>query len=259
MIQLQIDNQIISAESGSTVLAVAREHGIHIPTLCFHPALKPSGSCKMCSVEVLRPTGQPIVMLACVLKVKDGMQINTGGPGVIQARTKALKNLLAMAPLAGRLYDLAEKEGIALPPAPDGCIRCRLCIRVCKEIVGQEALRMEKVSGRPTVMPNPGRCIGCGTCVNLCPTQHIRISDAGNVRTIRVGEAVVGQHPLQRCEGCGKYYATIKHMQRIKQRTIGHPQLKLEHKYCQTCAKLFSDRLLIAKKQPPKLRSKTNN
>lgn len=257
MVTLQIDNQIVNAKPDSTVLAAAREHGLHIPTLCFHPALKPSGSCRLCSVEVMRASGKPIVMLSCVLQVKEGMQVSTTGPGVVRARTKALKNLLAMAPLAERLHDLAQKEGIDLPPPPDGCIRCRLCVRVCKEIVGQEALRMESVNSRLTVVPNPGRCIGCGTCVNLCPTHVLRISDEANVRTIRIHETLIGQHPLQRCEGCGKYYATVKHVQRIKERTTDHPQLKLAHKYCPTCAKLFSDRLLILRKQPPKQGSKS--
>ena len=258
MVNLQIDNTTVAAKPGSTVLAAAREHGIHIPTLCFHPALKPSGSCKLCAVEVKRASGKAIIMLACVLKVKEDMQVRTTGPGVVTARTKALNQLLAMAPHASRLYELAQKEGIAVPPPPDDCIHCRLCIRVCKEIVGQEALRMEKINGRQSVLPNPGRCIGCGTCVNLCPTHVIKISDEANVRTIRIHGTLIGQHPLQRCEGCGKYYATVRQVQKIKERTTDHPRVKLEHMYCPTCAKLFSDRLLIMRKQTPRQGKKTS-
>ncbi len=48
-------------------------------------------------------------------------------------------------------------------PPPDGCVRCHLCIRVCKEIVGAGALKMEKKDGVNFVVPMEGLCIGCGT------------------------------------------------------------------------------------------------
>ena len=239
-----------------TVLEAAREHGIHIPTLCFHPALKPSGACRLCAVEMTSATGRSAVMLSCILKVKPGLHIQTHSDKVIDARTKAFKRLLSMAPLSRRIREMGRREGITLPPVPDGCIQCRLCIRVCKEIVGQEALRMETVNDRRQVVPVPNQCIGCGTCANLCPTHAIRMVDEGGVRTISIRDVIIGHHPLERCEGCGKYYATPKQVQMVERRTSPHPQLKEHHKYCPTCAKLFSNRLQIIEKQPPKVRFK---
>ena len=81
--------------------------------------------------------------------------------------------------MSERIRHLAEKEGIELPPAPDGCIRCRLCIRVCKEIIGKEALHMEKQGGRQLVIPDPERCIGCGLCAKTCPAGSIRVATDG--------------------------------------------------------------------------------
>ena len=251
-VQIQIDDHHLETSEGATVLEIARQNGIHIPTLCYHPALKPSGSCKMCAVEMQNSSGRGLIMLSCVLKVKEGMVIRTQGQLVQQARTRALKRLLQMAPQSQRLHELAQRENMALPPPPDGCIRCRLCIRVCKEIVGAAALQMEKLDGGQRVVPVADRCIGCGTCANLCPTHVIQVVDQGQLRTIKINEMVIGVHPLERCEGCGKYYATEKQVQLVEHRSEPHTHVKLRHHYCPGCAKLFSDRLQIVQKHPPR-------
>ena len=41
------------AAPSRTVLGVARELGIQIPTLCSHPSLPPYGSCRICVVEAI--------------------------------------------------------------------------------------------------------------------------------------------------------------------------------------------------------------
>ncbi|HSO10538.1 MAG TPA: 2Fe-2S iron-sulfur cluster-binding protein [Desulfoprunum sp.] len=257
MITIHINDQPVSVEPETTVLQAARSHGIAVPTLCHHPALKASGSCRICAVAVEKVTGEKTVMLSCLLKVKPGMRLWTQGAEVRQARTKALLKLNAMAPMSERIRHLAAQEGIELPPAPDGCIRCRLCVRVCKEIVGQEALRMELVDDRQLVIPDPDRCIGCGTCANICPTQAITVREDGGMRTISIRGAVFGRQPLLRCQGCGKYYATEKQILLMEKRTAPHPQVKEHHNYCANCAKLLSNRLQVLEKQPP--RQQTTN
>jgi len=258
MITIYINDQAVTAETEMTVLQAARVKGIHIPTLCHHPALKPSGSCKLCAVAVEKISGEKTIMLSCILRVKDGLRLWTEGEEVFQARTKALLKLIGMAPMSERLRHLAEKEGIALPPAPDGCIRCRLCIRVCKEVIGKDALRMEKCEGQQRVIPNPDRCIGCGTCANICPTQAITVVEEGGIRTVSIRGEVFGRHTLLRCQGCGKYYATEKQIQLMESRTAPHPQVKEHHNYCANCAKLFSDRLVVMEKQPPRQQNNNN-
>ena len=75
------------------------------------------------------------------------MRVSPDTQAVNRARTRAFKNLLQMAPQAKTIITLAKTYGIDQGPPPDGCIRCRLCIRVCKEIVGPGALKMEKRDG----------------------------------------------------------------------------------------------------------------
>lgn len=250
-ILIHIDNQPMEAFDGDTVLEAARKNGIHIPTLCYHPALKPTGNCKLCAVEVEHPDGRTVIMLSCVLKIKAGMVIRTRGEVVRQARAKAFDKLIQMAPQSQRLHELARQEQIPLPPPPDGCIRCRLCIRVCEEIVGPAALQMEWRDGRPQVVPVADRCIGCGTCANLCPTQVIRVIDQGARRTVQINDVVIGVQTLERCEGCGKYYATEGQVHLVEQRTDPHTHVKQQHHYCPACAKLFSDRVQTLRRHPP--------
>ena len=251
MPKITIDDHEYEAEEGMTVLQVARTNGFQIPTLCYHPSLKPSGSCRLCAVEVPgRSTARQVTMLACVLKVKEGLVVKTHGKAVNRARTKAFKNLLQMAPQAKNIVELARAYGIDPGPPPDGCVRCRLCIRVCKEIVGPGALKMEKRDGMNYVVPVEGLCIGCGTCANICPTDVIRVDDFESVRTISIRGEIIGKHPLERCEGCGKLYATPKFLNHIHKRTSTHTDVKAHHNYCPTCAKLFSDRVKSFKSLP---------
>ena len=244
MVKLTIDDLEYEAEEGASVLEVARAHNIPIPTLCYHPSLRASGSCRLCAVEVpARSSGRQVTMLACILKVKDGMVVKTQGEAVTRARTKAFRNLLQMAPQAKNIIALAKSYGIDPGPPADGCVRCRLCIRVCKEIVGPAALKMEKRDGMNYVVPIEGLCIGCGTCANICPTKVIAVEDKESMRTISIRDEVIGRHPLERCEGCGKLFATPRFLDHIHKRTAGHTDVKAHHNYCPTCAKLFSDRI----------------
>ncbi|RLB42132.1 MAG: 2Fe-2S ferredoxin [Deltaproteobacteria bacterium] len=240
---ITINDRRIEAEEGTTVLRVARANGFKIPTLCYHEALRPIGACKLCAVEVISPTGKSRILLSCILKVKEGLRVITDSPSVMEARKRAFQNLLTMAPESKYIRELAKEHGIDLGPPPDDCVRCRLCIRVCNEVVGAGALKMEKRGNLSYVVPTEGLCIGCGTCANICPTGAIKLEDKDGVRTISIRDEIIGVHQLIRCEACGKYFASQKFLAHVEQRTAAHTDIKEHHKYCPTCAKLFSDRI----------------
>ena len=116
------------------------------------------------------------------------------------------------------------------------CVACGACEPECPvEAINEGALKYDI---------DPDKCTDCGTCANVCPTKAINMVDHDGIRTISIREEIIGQNPLERCEGCGRLYATSKFLSHIEQRTLPvHPEVKDHHHYCPTCAKLFSDRV----------------
>lgn len=240
MITIVIDCKDCTVEEGLPLLKVLRANGKDIPSLCYHPALKkPIGACKLCAVEIRVKDKPWKVALSCAVKTGEGLQVKTDTEAVRLARSKAIQQLLALAPQSEPLLKLAASHGIETPFQPDGCIQCLLCERVCREIVGADALKTVTREGRKYIVPVEGACIGCGTCANICPTQVIRIEDKETVRTISIRDEIIGIHPLERCEGCGKRFATPRFLEYIHHRTLHHPDVKEHHQYCPSCAKLF--------------------
>ncbi|MDD9302556.1 MAG: (2Fe-2S)-binding protein [Desulfobacter sp.] len=252
MIEFFIDDMPLRAEKVTTILEAARAHKISIPHLCYHPALKPSGACKLCGVEVNSPSGKQVVMLSCILKVKPGLKVKTQSDMVLAHREKAFNRLLALAPESRRIRDLAAAFNASVTPAPNGCIQCRLCIRVCKEVVKVGALKMEKTSEGSRVIAGDGQCIGCGTCANLCPTKAIRLEDQENVRTVSIKDEIIGRLPLERCEACGNLYATSDFLVHVAQSMDAHPHTKETHHLCPGCTKIMSDRALTERQRVKK-------
>ncbi len=249
MIEIKIDDKKVTAKENQTILQVAKENGIKIPHLCYHPALKPSGSCKLCGVEVGSPTGKQVVMLSCIMKVKPNLEIQTDSELVRANRDKAFARLLQMAPDSSRIRNLAKEFDVAISPPPDGCIRCRLCIRVCNEIVKAGALKMEKTENGTRVVPGKGHCIGCGTCANLCPTNIIKVVDEASARTVSIKDQIIGRLPLERCEGCAKMYATSTFLKHVEESTLRHPDTKEHHHLCPSCIKLMSNRAVTERER----------
>ena len=90
-VKLTINDQKIETAPGNTILEAAGEHGIVIPTLCYHKDLSPIGSCRLCLVEVEKWRGQ---VAACTTQVSPGMAVQTETPTIIQSRRGVLQLLL---------------------------------------------------------------------------------------------------------------------------------------------------------------------
>ena len=89
-IAVVVDGRDILAEGRQSILAVCRDNGIDVPTLCDDPQLKPHGSCGMCVVEV---QGYGLVT-SCTTPVADGMVVQTASEKVVDARKQRLNDLL---------------------------------------------------------------------------------------------------------------------------------------------------------------------
>ena len=91
-IEVTLNNNKISTDDSKTILQLARENNISIPTLCNDPRIEPLTSCFVCIVEVKGAKG---FVPACATKLRDGMEISTDSNSVISARKTALELILS--------------------------------------------------------------------------------------------------------------------------------------------------------------------
>jgi NADH dehydrogenase/NADH:ubiquinone oxidoreductase subunit G len=94
-ITLEINNKKVTAKSGETILDVLNRNGIKIPTLCHMKGLVPTGSCRMCVVE-MQNNGRLIP--ACSFPAEEGMNLLTHSPKVVDARKTIVELLLSNHP-----------------------------------------------------------------------------------------------------------------------------------------------------------------
>ncbi len=182
MANIRINDLGMKVQEGKTILEVAREKGIYIPTLCYHEALKPFGGCRLCVVEV-ENNGKKDVLASCTTPVKDGMKIYTNSDRIWKIRKTILELLLARVPTSKKLKELASYHGVEKPYfslKDKDCILCGLCERVCSERVGKAAIGFrkrgtEREIGIPFEKEFSDDCVGCGACTYLCPTNAIQM------------------------------------------------------------------------------------
>ena len=90
-IRLTINGQEFEAEAGNTILQVARQNDIHIPTLCFNEVLRPIESCRLC---VVRVEGEEHLQASCSTEIQEGMVVTTDSDEIHQIRKLMLELLL---------------------------------------------------------------------------------------------------------------------------------------------------------------------
>ncbi len=198
---LIFDEQEVSARRSQTILEVARENGIHIPTLCSLEGLSSVGACRMCLVEI---KGSNKLLPACVATVYEGMEVTTNSERLQKYRRNILELLFAernhicsvcVSNGHCELQTLGQQHGLTHVRLPyrnpalhvdasherftvdhNRCILCTRCVRVCAEI---EGAHIWDVKGRGinsiviTDLNEPwgeSACTRCGKCVQVCPT-----------------------------------------------------------------------------------------
>lgn len=199
---LTIDGQMISAEENQTVLEAARDHDIHIPTLCHLEGVQEVGACRLCLVEV---AGSSKLLPACVTQVAEGMEVRTDSERLRKYRRMILELLFAernhvcavcVSNGHCELQKLAMDHGMDHVRFPyrhpqlgvdlshrlfgmdhNRCVLCTRCVRVCWYVEGAGT---KNVAGRGagchiiTDLNEPWgdseTCTNCGKCVHACPT-----------------------------------------------------------------------------------------
>ena len=74
VVTLEIDGRHMSAREDETILTIARDNGIQIPSLCYLEGLSIWGACRLCMVE---QEGTDRLLTACSTNPAEGMRIRT--------------------------------------------------------------------------------------------------------------------------------------------------------------------------------------
>ncbi|MBC8179043.1 MAG: (2Fe-2S)-binding protein [Desulfobacteraceae bacterium] len=215
LVTLTINGQIIHVERETPIFEAAKKLGIPIPTLCHHEALKPYGSCRLCTVEVVK-NKWPKLVTSCNYPAEDGLEVKTDTDRVKRTRKMVMELLLARCPHVPAIQQLAQKMGVKTSQfkkkGDEQCILCGLCVRVCDEIVGVRAIGFvgrgtEREMNTPFGIESD-TCIGCGACTYICPTSYIEMverPDAPGGRSLNKGELTLDSCPNSYvCENCDR-------------------------------------------------------
>jgi len=181
-IRLQIDGKEVEAREGMTILEAADSAGIHIPTLCHHEKLEPYGACRICTVEV-ETRGRTNLVAACLYPVEQNLVVRTRSEKVDKTRKVLLELMLAHAPDAVELQELAQEYGAdkaRFEKESSFCILCGLCVRYCTEVKKKNAIGFVDRGARREIGFIPEiaskECWNCKECFPLCPTEALQAS-----------------------------------------------------------------------------------
>jgi len=230
-VTITINGLVASGRDGMTILELAREMGISIPTLCYDPDLSPAGACRICLVEEEK-TGA--LLASCVTPITPGMVIQTDSPRVRENRKMIIKLMLASHPescllcekgnrcrlrqIAAELnigfldlYKLPNYTGIQelnpfIQRDLSKCILCGKCLRADQELVVVGAIDyfQRGFAAKPATWGDQpleaSPCTFCGTCVSICPTGAL--SEKGKPALSSPITSVSSICPYCAC-GCG--------------------------------------------------------
>ena len=202
VLTLKIDGRDVTGRADETILQVARENGIFIPTLCYMDSLTPIGACRMCLVEI---KGSSKLFAACVTHIAEGMEVTTQSERLARYRRMNVEllfsernHICSVCVANGHcdLQTLAQQTGVTYVNFPyrnprlpvdasherfgldhNRCVLCARCVRVCDEIegahvwdMGGRGIETHVVADLDLPWGESETCTSCGKCVQICPT-----------------------------------------------------------------------------------------
>ena len=202
VVTMTLNDELVSAQEGQTLLSLMNEHNIQVPTLCHLSGLSERGSCRLCLVEMV---GTNRLLPACVTPVQEGMVVQTHNERLQNYRKMILELLFAernhvcaVCVMNGHCELQANAAQIGMdhvrfdylcPDLPmdasheryvldhNRCILCNRCVRVCDEIEGAHVwdvagrgVESRLISDLNQPWGTSRSCTRCGKCVQVCPT-----------------------------------------------------------------------------------------
>ncbi|MBL7794513.1 MAG: formate dehydrogenase subunit alpha [Saprospiraceae bacterium] len=222
-----INDKAYEIKEGETILSfIRRQLGAdYVPTLCDAPNLEPFGSCRVCSVEVVRSgNGHPKTVASCHTPIEEGLQIYPDSQAIQTLRRNIIELVLTDHPLDCltcaangdcELQTVAAKVGIRQVRYPQGrnhldrerddshpymtsnlskCINCYRCVRACDEVQGEFVLSMagrgfdNRIIKSMDTTYAESECVSCGACSQACPTDAI--SDVFSMAALNATDTV---------------------------------------------------------------------
>jgi bidirectional [NiFe] hydrogenase diaphorase subunit len=212
IVTLTINGQQVSGKADESLLEIARQHGISLPTLCHLDGLTDVGACRLCLVEI---EGTAKLHPACVMKPVEGMVVRTDTDRLRRYRRMIVELLAsegnhhcAVCVVNNHcdLQNLAYEVGLQYVRFPylyprksldathrdfimdrNRCVLCTRCVRVCHEVEGAHTwdiagrgIECEIVADMNQPWGLSDSCTSCGKCVSVCPVGAL----------IRKGETV---------------------------------------------------------------------
>ena len=201
-----IDNVEYNAKPNQTILQVARENEIYIPTMCYIKDLTEEHFCDICVVQI---EGRDGLFKACQTNVEENMHIVLNTPQIIEHRRTILQNLLNKHNLVcgscakngccsfqkmwvqnqakKTQFDTGadiDNSSLSITRDYNKCIFCGKCVEVCSKQQKTYALQKIEDGDNFKVVCNDNKsfkdshCIGCGQCILVCPTASLVETDA---------------------------------------------------------------------------------
>ena len=206
MPKLKINDIEITVEPGTLLLDAFAQAGVAIPHYCYHPALSPVATCRMCLVEI---KGQPKLATSCTTPAMDGQEVYSNTPTVADGRAGVMEFLLLNHPLDCPICDQAgecklqdysylygsgdsrmvepkrryryEDLGAKIVIDKNRCIHCTRCVRFTQEVTGTWELTVANRGAHLEVTTFAGKSMDdnplAGNVVDLCPVGALTSRD----------------------------------------------------------------------------------
>jgi NADH-quinone oxidoreductase subunit G len=206
MPKLKINDIELTVEPGTLLLDACAQAGFPIPSYCYHPALSPVATCRMCLVEI---KGQPKLATSCTTVAMEGQEVFSNTPLVADARAGVMEFLLMNHPLDCPICDQAgecklqdysyqygsgdsrmvepkrryryEDLGAKIVIDKNRCIHCTRCVRFTREVSGTGELTVANRGSHLEVTTFAGKSMDenplAGNVVDLCPVGALTSRD----------------------------------------------------------------------------------